>query len=429
MKIEVNSELFINNTNLKSTYSIMPVSSKTKEGIPDLLSMIVYISQNWMDKKIKYRDNLNATVMETNLDNKNGWTIDLILKNGTINVGDRIVVSSSNGINISTIRNLLIQPDMEQKKNNNTWNRVNSVRASYGVRVIGSNLDNVLSGTRIYRIDENLGEEEAIEKANNDITNYWNRFDWDNRGVYLLAQTFGELDAGYNILKQENINIVRGDIGNISLRNIENYLILIENETLLENRVFMYFHSNIISDSKLEEINQFCESKNIRFLHNQVIYQLSTTYNHIKEELVNERKNNLTSNGIVSFPCKLKILKQHLYLKGGDDDFLIGIRVLIGKLKSGTILYSDNNRKIGEVVSIEKNNESVLEANERDEVCIRIRNEDGLYYGRHLDYNNKLLSYMDRDMIDILKGDYRADIKKEWWIYIKDELKIFFKIK
>jgi translation initiation factor 5B len=247
--------------------------------------------------------------------------------------------------------------------------------------------------------------------------------------VYLLAQTFGELDAGYNILREENINILRGDIGNISIRHIENYLMLIEHEELLENRVFMYFHSNEITESKLEEINQLCQIRNIRFIHNQVIYQLVSQYNHIRDELVNDRKNKLISSGTVSFPCKLKILKDHIYLRGGDDDFLIGVRVLVGKLKSGTILVSDDSVELGEVMSIEKNNESVLEADEQDEVCIRIRNDNGLYYGRHVNFGNKLYSRMDREIIDKLKRDYRDDMKREWWLLIKDELKPFFNIK
>lgn len=429
MNYEINSEYFLNNSNLKSTYSIIPISTKSREGIPDLLSLIVFISQNWMDSKITYRDNLNATVMETNLDNKNGWTIDLILKNGTINIGDRLVVTSSEGINISTVRNLLLPPDLKQKIKNNDWMRVDSVRASRGVRVIGSNLDNVLSGTRVYRIDDRLSEESAIERASEDIQSYWNRFDWNSSGVYLLAQTFGELDAGYNILREENINILRGDIGNISIRHIENYLMLIEQEELLENRVFMYFHSNEITESKLEEINQLCQIRNIRFIHNQVIYQLVSQYNHIRDELVNDRKNKLISSGTVSFPCKLKILKDHIYLRGGDDDFLLGVRVLVGKLKSGTVLVSDDSVELGEVMSIEKNNDSVLEADERDEVCIRIRNDNGLYYGRHVNFGNKLYSRMDREIIDKLKRDYRDDMKKEWWLLIKDELKPFFNIK
>ena len=55
--------------------------------------------------------------------------IDLILKNGTINIGDKYAVMSTEGPKSITIRNLII--------NNN---RVNSVRASSAVKIIASNL-------------------------------------------------------------------------------------------------------------------------------------------------------------------------------------------------------------------------------------------------------------------------------------------------
>ena len=106
-KFDLNAEFYFQNKNPNTTYSIVPISSKTKEGLSDLLSLIVYISQNWMSKKITYKSKLDATIMESHLDSKLGWIIDVILTNGTLNVGDKIAVTTSDGPKISTIRNII----------------------------------------------------------------------------------------------------------------------------------------------------------------------------------------------------------------------------------------------------------------------------------------------------------------------------------
>ena len=51
-KENIKSEFYFNNKHPDKVYSIIPVSSKSKEGLADILSMLVYLSQNWMNKKL-----------------------------------------------------------------------------------------------------------------------------------------------------------------------------------------------------------------------------------------------------------------------------------------------------------------------------------------------------------------------------------------
>ena len=75
------------------------------------MALLVYISQNWASKKITYQDILDATIMESILDPKLGWVLDIILSNGTISVGDKITAISQDGVKISTVRNILTPHD------------------------------------------------------------------------------------------------------------------------------------------------------------------------------------------------------------------------------------------------------------------------------------------------------------------------------
>ena len=133
------AEYIHDNKKPKEVISIIPLSSVTKEGIADLLSFIVFLSQNWMGKKITYRKKVKATVMESKKDNKHGYVLDVILSNGTINVGNKFAVVGKNGGKIISVRNLMITTNRSNEL-------ISSVKASQSIRIIGSDLDNVYEG-------------------------------------------------------------------------------------------------------------------------------------------------------------------------------------------------------------------------------------------------------------------------------------------
>ena len=74
--------------------------------------------------------------------------------------------------------------------------------------------------------------------------------------------------------------------------------------------------------------------------------------------------------------------------------------------------------KIGRVSSIESNNREVQGAKMGDEVCVKIEqsvDQAHIAFGRHFDATNQLYSRMTRKAIDILKRDYKDELKKADW--------------
>jgi translation initiation factor IF-2 len=59
----------------------------TGEGIPDLLSVLVGITQKLMTKALTYQTELEATVLEVKMVEGLGYTIDVILVNGELKEG------------------------------------------------------------------------------------------------------------------------------------------------------------------------------------------------------------------------------------------------------------------------------------------------------------------------------------------------------
>jgi translation initiation factor 5B len=82
---------------------IMPVSAKTGEGIPDLLMILMGLAKKFLEKDLEYRavGPGIGTVLEVKEEVGLGTTLDVILYDGELKVGDTIVVGSR-GAPIST---------------------------------------------------------------------------------------------------------------------------------------------------------------------------------------------------------------------------------------------------------------------------------------------------------------------------------------
>jgi len=73
---------------------------------------------------------------------------------------------------------------------------------------------------------------------------------------------------------------------------------------------------------------------------------------------------------------------------------------------------------IGKIQSLQRENREVEVAKSGDEVCIKIEQnleQNHIAYGRHFDFKNTLYSRMTRKAIDILKRDFREELKDPDW--------------
>ena len=88
----LNCELYYRNTDFRKFVSLVPTSAITGEGIPDLLLLITQLTQSMMGDRLSYSHELQCTVLEVKMSDGIGYTIDVILVNGVLRVGDTIVL-------------------------------------------------------------------------------------------------------------------------------------------------------------------------------------------------------------------------------------------------------------------------------------------------------------------------------------------------
>ena len=112
----LNSELYYNNKNLGRNVSLVPTSAITGEGIPDMIQLLVDLTQQRMTESLMYISELECTVLEVKVIEGLGTTIDVVLSNGRLREGDRIVVCGLNGPIFTNVRALLTPEPMREMR-------------------------------------------------------------------------------------------------------------------------------------------------------------------------------------------------------------------------------------------------------------------------------------------------------------------------
>lgn len=110
----LNAALFYENPDIRSYVSLVPTSAITGEGMGNLLHLLVEYSQNMLAKRLIYSDELQATVLEVKAIPGLGTTIDVILVNGTLREGDKMVLAGTDGPIVTQIRSLLMPQPMRE---------------------------------------------------------------------------------------------------------------------------------------------------------------------------------------------------------------------------------------------------------------------------------------------------------------------------
>lgn len=103
----LNAKLYYENDNPGKIVSLVPTSAITGEGVPDMIMLLVKLTQERMSDKLMYLSELECTVLEVKVIEGLGTTIDVVLSNGWLREGDRIVVCGLNGPIVTQIRALL----------------------------------------------------------------------------------------------------------------------------------------------------------------------------------------------------------------------------------------------------------------------------------------------------------------------------------
>ncbi|MGH9910333.1 MAG: translation initiation factor IF-2, partial [Nitrososphaerales archaeon] len=145
-RLGFNSEAFYRVKDFTKEIVIVPVSAKTGEGIPELLAMLIGLTQKFMQTKLEVQENAGrGIVLEVKEEVGLGPTVNVILLDGKIRQGSTIVVAKRNDIVATKAKVLLLPKPLDEMRDpRDKFVQVEEVSAAAGIKIASGDLDGVL---------------------------------------------------------------------------------------------------------------------------------------------------------------------------------------------------------------------------------------------------------------------------------------------
>ncbi|KAJ5740517.1 Eukaryotic translation initiation factor 5B [Penicillium malachiteum] len=418
-----NSELFYENKSMARNVSLVPTSAHTGEGVPDMLKLITTLTQERMTNSLMYLSEVECTVLEVKVIEGLGTTIDVVLSNGVLREGDRIVLCGLNGPITTNIRALLTPAPLKELRLKSQYVHNKEVKAALGVKIAANDLEHAIAGSRLLVVGPDDDEDDLEEEVMSDLENLLSRVATDNRGVTVQASTLGSLEALLEFLKVSKIPVANISIGPVYKRDVMMAGTMLEKEK--KYAVMLCFDVKVDKDAAA-----YAAEVGVKIFTADIIYHLFDDFTKHMEELQEQRKEE--SKLLAVFPCVINPVA----VFNKKDPIVIGIDVIEGSLRMHTPLAcvragADGKREVidlGRVTSIERDHKPIQVCKKgQPSVAIKIEGPNQPMYGRQLEEKDQLYSHISRASIDTLKEFYRADVTRDEWALVK-KLKGTFEI-
>jgi translation initiation factor 5B len=414
-ELGLNVKLYWENDDHLDTISIIPTSAHTGEGVPDLLQMLIRITQELQMEKMQYMELLQCTVLEVKIIEGLGPTCDVVLVNGTLKEGDNIVISTMDGPVVTQIRALLTPPPNKESRVKSEYIHHRSIHGATGVKIVATDIGRAIAGTPVLVIDAEDDPEDVKEDVQQDLSQIMKALETDAKGVMVHASTLGALEALIQFLRHEckpAIPVAHVAIGTIFKKDIMRAAMMNE-RGMPEFATILAFDVRVDTDAA-----EMAEKDNVRIFTADIIYHLFDQFSAYMRGITEARR--AAAEEVVQFPCIVKIFQQHIFNK--KSPVVVGVEVLEGTLRLGTTLCIPtlDTLVIGVVDNIQENHKDVTKAIKGKQVAIKISNENNpnICYGRQFDHTHSLYSKISRVSIDALKEHFKDEMTKDDWALV-----------
>jgi len=337
--------------------ALIPISAMTGVGIPELLMVVTGLSQNYLADELEIQQGTGkGTVLEVSQEKGLGTTIDVIHYDGIMKKTDKLVYGTADGAKVTDIRALLEPKPLQEIRVDKQYEEVEEVHPASGVKISGKDLEGVISGAPIRTTsEENLKEakkevEEELELG---------RFETQNQGIVVKADSLGSLEAVMREIEDLEINVQKAEVGPIKKSNVAE----VQNE-IPEERAIIAFNTGTT-----EQGQRAVQDRDIQVFQSEVVYEIIEDYREWKEDL--KRKKRQKALTAVSRPAKIEVLHEHVFRS--SNPAVVGVKILDGVLNGGSVMQEDGTL-VGNVKSIQEQNEKVEKAEKGSQVAVSISN-------------------------------------------------------
>ena len=402
------SERFDRVSDFASQIAIVPISASTGEGIIELITMLLGLAQKYLTSKLEIHEDAPAkgTVLEVKEEVGLGTTIDAIIYDGILKTNDEIALMVSDDVLTTKIRSILKPRPLEEiRESKHKFEKIDAVTAAAGVKISAPNLDDVISGSPLQVVNDNIKVKDEILDEMDDVT-----IDTEDEGVLVKADTLGSLEAVVDLLNDLEVPIRSANIGDVSKRDIINANIALEENA--EYGVIFAFNVNIHSKA-IEALND----SDIKLFQGDVVYQLTEDY----ADWIEERKEALRKAYLEAVIKPGKIISIPKLIFRQSKPAICGVEVLSGTIKPNYPLINANGHPVGKIISMEDNGESLQFISRGQKVAMAI---DGAIAGKDFEEGDELYVDIPENHYKVLNREFKDKLSEDEFRTLEEFLEI-----
>ena len=409
------SEAFYRVKDFKSEIAIVPISARSGIGIPELLSVLVGLTQQYLQKRLNQAEkDPRGIVLEVNDEVGLGPTANIILIDGTIKKENRIVVAKRDSVIVIKPKAILLPKPLDEMRDpRDKFKPVTQVDAAAGLKIASPDLEGVLPGSTLYVASNDNDVEKYNKLIESEMKSVF--IDTETNGIILKCDTIGSLEAIVEMLRRSQVPIAKADIGPINRRDIMAAKAIKDKDRHLG--VVLAFNVKVLPDAQDES-----EQSHIKLFEDKVIYSLIDNYNAwVDEDTANEE------DAIFS---ELIPISKFTFMKGfvfrNNNPAVFGIRVDVGTLKHKIPFMNMNGRKVGIIHQLQLDGKTVSSAKIGDEVACSVQDvtinrqifEEEVYYTFPPSHEakkllNKFMHKLSTEEQEVLNDIVRIQREKE----------------
>ncbi len=393
----LNADRFDRVDDFQKKIAIIPISALKQQGLDSLLAVLVGLAQRFLE------DNLHAdttglakgTILEVSEEKGMGATLNAIIYDGTLRVGDEITIATMSGEPLTTKVRALLQPntvgDIRDRKTK--FVHVQEAVAATGIKISAPDLQEAAAGMPFAAGNPEQVKEHLQEHVQGVA------IDTDAQGVILKADNIGSLEALVQLLREKNISIRSANIGPVSKKDLAAAA-----SNPAEHAAVLAFNLPACKEPIPEGVQLF---------EQDIIYALIDDYQqHLKELEEREREEAINK---LPIPARIEVLTNCMFR--ASNPLVCGVHISHGELKVGARLVSEKEPEntLGYVKEIQEDNDTIPKAPRGSKVAISV---PGCVAERHISEEDVLWAAIsEEEYLELKKnakhltGDQKAIIK------------------
>ncbi len=382
--------------NFQANIGVVPVSAETGEGIPDLLTVLMGLSQRYMKEEmaIDVEGPGLGTVLEVTDTQGFGATVDAVIYDGTIREDDTIVVGGQREPIVTEVRALLQPKPLSEIRADDEFENVEEVVAAQGVKIAAPDLDDAMAGAPI-RVVRDQDLDEVVDAVQAELADI--EVSTEEEGVTIKADTLGSLEALASTLAEEEIPVMQAEVGDVAPRDIR----MAETADHGKHQSILGFNVEVLDDAR-----DLAEQEDVKLFEHDVIYRLIEGYEEHVEEIEQAQQEQVLEN--ITRPARFEILDDHTFRQ--SDPAVVGVEIRGGLLKRNSRIVNfegDKPERVGLLKTIQNEGEDVDEARTGERVAVSI---DGPTVGRQIKEGDELWVEIPEKHAKILEQELTEEI-------------------